>query len=153
MQHMLVRHATAVPSEVSPERPLSSEGREEAERVAQRLAAVRAIPKEARILTSPKRRARETAEILAQALELQEPETDDQLVPNADPMLWAERLFAAEHPLVLVGHLPLLGRLAGYLLCGSRDREPIAFAPASIACFVRERAGMRLLWHLTPSLA
>lgn len=152
MQCFLVRHATALPAEESPERPLAPEGRRETEKVARCLAEARAVPGEARILCSNKPRARQTAEILAEALGLDAPADDEQLAPNADPLPWAARILNADAPLVLVGHLPLLGRIAGYLLCGSRDREPIAFAPASVACLAHGHAGARLLWHLAPAL-
>ena len=153
MQCVLMRHASALSKEEDPQRPLSPEGRKEAEATAALLARARLVPERAAVITSSKLRARQTAEILATALGLASPQVDENLSPTADPIPWAERLIQATQPVVLVGHLPMLARLAGYLLCSSRDREPLAFAPASAAGFVLDRRGTRLLWLASPALA
>ena len=62
-------------------------------------------------------------------------------------------LEAAKEPLMLVGHLPHLSRLASVLLIGDPEREILSFGMAGVICFARTKAGFRLLWILTPELA
>ena len=74
----LVRHAKAAPGDPDELRPLTPEGREEARRLAERLAAERPDA----VVTSPLLRARETAEVLARACGL-EAVPDERLAPGA----------------------------------------------------------------------
>ncbi len=54
---------------------------------------------------------------------------------------------------MLVGHLPHLSKLAGLLLTGSPDIEPIKFRMAGVLCLERDVKGKwALLWMLTPEL-
>src|SRR5512139_2014144 len=66
MRLYLVRHGEALPREVDPERGLSNEGRQEAEKVAAFLKGL-AIEVEA-VWESGKKRATQTAEIMASAV-------------------------------------------------------------------------------------
>jgi phosphohistidine phosphatase len=96
------------------DRPLSSKGRGQAERLGALLAAVGF--KTDAIVTSPKVRARETAEIVADRLGMR-PTTDDRL---ADSLSFAalERVISdAGDPdsIVLVGHDPDFSELLGLL--------------------------------------
>ncbi len=151
MRVYLVQHAHALPEEVDPERPLSPEGREAASRVAAFLARVGLQP--AQIHHSGKTRARQTAEIFAEALRVPEVVESPGLAPKDDPAIWAERLGREPRPLMLVGHLPHLARLTGLLLTGDPDRRPVAFRNAGVVCLERSEGGeWSLLWAVVPEV-
>jgi phosphohistidine phosphatase len=59
----------------------------------------------------------------------------------------------SREPLMIVGHLPHLGRLASALLRGDPEPEIVQFKTGAIACLARVDGGFRLEWVLTPDLA
>ncbi len=150
MDLYLVRHGQAKPETLDPSQPLSQRGREEVERVARHAAAlgIRVVE----IQHSRKLRARETAEILAVHLApsggLREV---DGLAPTDDPAVARQAVEEAGEPLMLVGHLPHLSRLASSLLVGNPAMEIVQFRNASLAHLLGE-GGWRLDWILTPDL-
>ena len=110
-----------------------------------------------RILTSPLRRARETAEIVAAELC---PELEIQIFAplgtGATPEDLLSRLRQPSGPsgVFLVGHQPQLGMLASYLLTGTEGLVPLPFkkagmAAVSVASLPPRSVGM-LDWFLTP---
>ncbi|MFB3909802.1 MAG: histidine phosphatase family protein [Candidatus Eisenbacteria bacterium] len=126
---ILVRHAhanSAAPGEDDASRSLSEAGEREAAAVAERLREaledLGSTPPG--ILASPKRRAMETARILARVLGTAEPAEHAALASSNDPA----RLFAAlpappnpaargrQPAILLVGHEPDMGRALAYLL-------------------------------------
>ncbi len=117
----LVRHAKAAPGDPDELRPLTSHGRDEARRLAERLAGERPDA----VVTSPLLRARETAEILARACGL-EAVPDERLAPGATSA--DARLAAAGRGerIVLVGHQPDCGRIAAALAGGEEPPFPTA---------------------------
>jgi len=98
-------------------------------------------------------RARETAEILARHLtpppDLQEV---DWLAPTADPGMAQDAVESATEPLMLVGHLPHMARLASLLLTGNPNREVVRFRNATVVCLERAEDDWVLLWALGPDL-
>ncbi len=116
----LFRHARAEPPELArpdDERALTAEGRRLFVAAARHWA--RWIPGGSVLLASPVRRARETAALLAERLGV-EARTEELLRHFSDPL----DLLAALPPepnLVLVSHMPLVGRLAAGLLTGDFD--------------------------------
>ena len=147
----LVRHGEAISELVDPIQPLSERGRAGVERVARQTARVGLAVAEIR--HSSKRRARETAEILARHLT---PTPDlkevDWLAPTADPGMAQDAALSAAEPLMLVGHLPHMARLASLLLTGNPNREVVRFRNATVVCLERVEAGWVLLWALGPDL-
>lgn len=108
------------------------------------------------ILSSPLRRAAETAALLADALAPDlTVETYEALAPGYGPAETARGLRrhrGARH-LILVGHEPHLGELASYLL--TRGEElPLPFKKGAVAAILMASlpptANGRLLWFLTP---
>jgi len=149
----LVQHGVAKPGSEDPDRPLTAGGRDEVERVARAAAAVEARP--ACILHSGKTRARETAEILAMHLKPDHGvHAAEGMAPKDPPERIVERIDAADAPLMLVGHLPHLARLAGLLVAGPPECEPVAFRNAGVVCLERRDGAARfaLRWLLTPEL-
>ncbi|HSB72042.1 MAG TPA: phosphohistidine phosphatase SixA [Candidatus Methylomirabilis sp.] len=147
----LVQHGEAMPEAEDPARPLSGRGREQVERVGRHGAAVRLLVAEIR--HSGKLRARQTAEILARhLLPARGVREADGMAPDDDPGKAAAAVEAAAEPLMLVGHLPHLGRLASSLLVGDPDREIVRFRNGGIVCLAKAGTGWRLQWILTPEL-
>ena len=147
----LVRHGEAISELVDPIQPLSERGRAGVERVARQTARVGLAVAEIR--HSSKRRARETAEILARHLT---PTPDlkevDWLAPTADPGMAQDAALSAAEPLMLVGHLPHMARLASLLLTGNPNREVVRFRNATVVCLERVEDDWVLLWALGPDL-
>lgn len=99
------------------DRPLTPEGRKKTLQAAKGL---RELDLEFdRIYTSPLPRATQTAEIVAEVLQLQEPQVLDGLSPGGSPrrLLGGLRELDSESPL-LVGHEPLLSSAVLLAVCG-----------------------------------
>ena len=143
----LVRHGEAVTDREDTRRPLSAEGRRQMESIAGKLRDIGAAPK--RILHSGKLRAQQTAEILADALG--QPGAIELrgiagLLPDDDPKSAAELAAATgDEDLMLVGHLPHLGLLAGVL-----TRLSITFHTANVVCLQRGDPAWRVVWIKRP---
>ena len=149
MNLYLVRHGRAAEGAPDSARPLTPRGRAAVERMAAHLA--RSGVRVLEIRHSRRLRAAQTAAVLADAIG---PRTPPREVGGLDPMDDVEDvardLAIEELPLMLVGHMPFLGRLTSRLLAGSRDRAPVAFPTAGVACLRRERDLWVLEWHLGP---
>ena len=157
MMVYLMQHAQAVAEEVDSLRPLSEEGQTAIARVAARVA-LHSLAVE-HIYYSGKLRARQTAEILAAALHLENGvEQLEGLNPKdrAEPLarwLRVETQKPAEGGIVLVSHLPLLDRLASLLLTGNEEMGVIAFQYAALVALEPKGDGKRFAvqWVLTPA--
>jgi phosphohistidine phosphatase len=151
MRVYLVRHGEATPETIDPEQPLSERGRDGVVRLAHHAAALHLGVTE--IWHSPKLRARQTAEVLAEHLVPPRGRREmDWLTPMADPSIAAEALALADEPVMLVGHLPHLGRLASLLLVGDSAKGLLRFPNAALACLDRSEDGWLLAGMLTPAL-
>ena len=149
----LIQHGKATSKEEDPDRPLTEDGRREVGRVATHLGRTGGPPPP-RIVHSGKTRARQTAEILGEeAGDETVVEEADGLAPMDDPADWAGRLDEGES-VALVGHLPHLSRLAGLLLAGDPEAEPVRFRNGGVVALerVEEGEGWVLAWALVPEL-
>ena len=152
MQLYLAQHGEAKPEAEDPARPLTDRGREEVRQVARHAVALGL--QVAEIRHSGKLRARQTAEIFAAALSPSHGVTEmDGLAPADDPGKARGEIESAREPLMLVGHLPHLSRLASLLLVGDPGREIIRFRNGAIVCLVQVDGRWLLQWILTPELA
>jgi phosphohistidine phosphatase len=124
MELLLWRHCEAEPGEPDLGRALTGKGEKQARRMAAWLHAQ--LPQSALILTSPARRAQQTAQALAE-LAPRKLKTVDALAPGAGvgDVLRAVRWPDAESVVVVVGHQPTLGWVASHLLSGSEGDWPI----------------------------
>jgi phosphohistidine phosphatase len=127
---ILVRHGEATSTAENPERPLTDVGRQHAERVASWLKRCGHGVDEIR--HSDKLRALETAKIFGNRLEVPPAKVrrSPGLKPHDDPAPLAVELEVEERPLMIVGHLPFLNRLASVLLVGDPDKLQFRFADA-----------------------
>jgi phosphohistidine phosphatase len=153
MRLYLVQHGDAVPERLDPERPLSSAGRREVEAVARLLVSAHAPV--AHVVHSGKLRAQQTAELLATALAPDTvPEAMAGLSPN-DPVEPTVRTIADwTSDVMLVGHLPFMGKLVARLIAGD-EREPVAaFVPGTVVCLEQGEADhWTITWMVRPALA
>lgn len=130
MRLWLLRHGEA--QRFAPQdslRALTEQGRLDVLASAERL---RGRPLEA-ILASPYVRARQTAELVAQALAFPGVvEIEGWLTPEGDPRDALERLHRRpESELLVVTHQPFVGALAGLLIHGHRE-SPLAMSTAAL---------------------
>lgn len=152
MRLYLAQHATAQRKAEDPERPLTPEGRGDAERTAAFLAnaGVRAD----RVLHSGKLRAAQTAETLAGRLAPGvELEVSDLLAPDAEPGPFDWQVGAWDSDTLVVGHQPFVGRLAAHLVTGDPERAVVAYRPGSVLCLERADADQwSVAWMVRPEL-
>jgi phosphohistidine phosphatase len=73
------------------------------------------------------------------------------LNPNDPVEPWVDVVNGWTVDVLLVGHMPFLGRFAARLLAPSASTF-LAFSPGSLACLVREPAAWMLVWMLRPEL-
>jgi len=109
-----------------------------------------------RILTSPLERARQTAKIVAQSLQLEkrveeiEPLSPDQSVQD---LLAALVAYAGQKEILLIGHEPLLSRTVSFLLSGKAGAE-IRLKKGGLCCLeldgIPPQKSAVLHWALTP---
>ena len=124
MDLYLMRHGIAVPrstEEPDRDRPLTPKGIRRMRKAAKGLRALKISVD--RILTSPLLRARQTAEIVAGVLQLEDRvEVLDELAAESSvkTLLGSLTAYQEMSALLLVGHEPLLGDTASHLLSGSK---------------------------------
>jgi phosphohistidine phosphatase len=152
MELFLVRHGHAATKDQDPARPLTDAGADVVRQMATIAARSGVMVDEIR--HSGKLRAQQTAEILAEALE---PPRGVNAVPGLEPESdvgpVAEMLGETEQRLMLVGHLPFLGRLVGRLVAGNADVPVVRFGTASIVRLVYERGAWSVDWAMKPDVA
>lgn len=115
------------------ERPLTDEGTDRTHRRAQ--GARRIVGDLDAIVTSPYRRARQSARILADAFGIPHDEIQDldALMPDRDPMKALEALWSRyDGKVAVVGHRPHLPRLAAGALTGDPDGIQLHLDTASL---------------------
>jgi phosphohistidine phosphatase len=95
-----------------------------------------------------------TAEIIAGLLKPTPAlSASDGLDPMDEPGIWMSRLDEEKQPIMLVGHLPYMGRLASVLLCGNSEKETITFTAGSMLCLHRSTEGAwTVQWMITPAM-
>ncbi|MGF1612997.1 MAG: phosphohistidine phosphatase SixA [Gammaproteobacteria bacterium] len=152
MKLFLVQHGDAVIQEVDPQRPLSEQGKRDVETMARWLhqASVRAD----HVLHSGKRRAHQTAEMLAQVMTTGGSCSSlSGMAPNDPVEAVAATVAALSQDTVLVGHLPFMSRLASLLIGADPERGIVAFQPGSIVCLEKDRSGrFSVNWMLRPDV-
>jgi phosphohistidine phosphatase len=159
MDIYLLRHGIAEDGHASqpdPERALTAEGKKKLRSVLRAAAAADVRP--SLILTSPYKRALQTAHLAAEILEYAgELVHTRTLEPGSQPQaVWEElRVHKDEPQVLLAGHEPLFSALAAYLL-GSPEL-PIDFKKGGMLCLAIDRFTVApkgvLKWYLTPKLA
>ena len=150
MRLYLVQHGEAETEEQDPERPLTDQGVADVRQVA-RLIAGGGDMSVGRIYHSGKRRARQSAEIWGGVLGVAVEEADG-LAPLDDPAVWAGRVGGVEEDVMLVGHMPHLGKLVGLLVAGDAERAIVAFRPGAVVGLERGPDGWSVVLALRPDV-
>lgn len=69
-----------------------------------------------------------------------------------DPQEAKRLIQQASKPLMLVGHLPHLSRLASLLILGDAGKEVIRFRMGGVVCLGRNDNGWSVNWALVPEI-
>jgi phosphohistidine phosphatase len=148
----LVQHGKSLAKDVDPDQGLSEEGTAETKRIAQ--VARDYQVKVSHIKQSGKKRARQTAEIFAAALNpAGGVEEVSGLKPLDDVSAFAATIDAAADTM-LVGHLPFMERMASYLVTGSADKPIFRFQNSGIVCLEKDPDSNAwvIVWTLMPKI-
>ena len=148
---VLVQHGEAMAKEEDPERPLTTRGEADVERLGHVLRAAGVEIDD--LFDSGKLRARQTAEILARQLAPERGAEEKPGLGATDPVEpIAAEIEQVTRSLMLVGHQPFLGQLTAVLLQGNEAAPPAAFTPGSAVALQRAEGGWQMAWMLTPEL-
>lgn len=150
MRIYLVQHGAALSREQDPDRPLSEQGRRDMARMAEFLAGAAVAPD--RIKHSGRTRARQTAEILGERLGGTVSQSRWPLAPNDGPGDLVAATANWHDEVMMVGHMPFMGRAASLLIAGSRGAKAFAFMPGSVLCLERQEVGWSAAWMIRPEL-
>lgn len=146
MRLYIVQHGQAEPSEVNPERPLTSQGTHDIQQLAVFLETH--APDISEIWHSEKLRARQTAQLLAEGLST-EPAVMEHpgLCPNDPAEAIASILTHCKSSLLLASHMPFVSHLTSLLLTNTPDRTIVSFTPGTCVCLERnESEEWSILW-------
>ncbi|MGA2400097.1 MAG: phosphohistidine phosphatase SixA [Syntrophobacteraceae bacterium] len=149
----LVQHGQSLSKEQDPEQGLSREGRADVNRIAEVARSYGVRP--AAIKHSGKKRARQTAAIFAESLlgESSEAEPISGINPLDDAVSVAKTLKTGDN-LMLVGHLPFMERLTGFLVTGLAERLVFKFQNGGIVCLDKnpDAQWWFIKWTLMPRI-
>ena len=157
MKLLLVQHGEAKSEKEDPKRPLTDRGRAEVHKVAQFLE--KAGVEIDQLWHSSKARAKETAQIIADTLKVEELcEETEGLTPN-DPVEPIVKRIDQLRPedeienLMIVSHLPLLQKLSSILLLGPSAGTLVQFHLGGAVCIERQNRGAwQFVWAIVPEL-
>jgi phosphohistidine phosphatase len=152
MRLYLVRHGEAKSKEEDPDRHLTARGLADARKAARFIRKL-GLHVDA-VWHSGKTRALETAEEMAGAVQsgagLMERKG---LAPDDDARSAARAAEGAAGDLMIVGHLPLLAKLASLLVTGKESRELVRFPAAGVLCLDHDaQEGWRVAWMIVPEI-
>ena len=152
MRLYLVQHAKAASKEVDPARPITEEGRRDIQKVAEFIKPLNLSVDY--LWHSGKTRAQQTAEVLAEVVEVgKEMAAQVGLAPNDDVEAVKDEIVSANRDIMIVGHLPFLSKLASLLLAGSESSNAVAFKNGCILCLDYSGDNQwQLHWMIVPAL-
>jgi phosphohistidine phosphatase len=144
---VLVHHGDAVPAHIDATRPLSTTGRQTAERLA-REAASRGVRPDV-IWHSGKLRARQTADVFRQACNPLAPCSAVRGLRPGDPAAWMyEQLRGDPRHIMVVGHMPHLPLLLSMLTAQPPGTPTAHFPLNGVVALEAESSGWREIWRL-----
>lgn len=143
MKLYLVQHGNAAVKEIDPDRSLTVRGKDDVGKVA---GFIRSLNISAQLWHSGKRRAAQTAEILAEAMTVKGGVSGKEgLSPNDDVKQIKEQIESADEDVMIVGHLPFLGKLVSLLVTGNESKEIVTYKQGGMVCL---ECGEDKLWHV-----
>jgi phosphohistidine phosphatase len=150
MRIYLVQHGESKSEEEDPQRPLTVRGIDEVRQVADFLRPRGPVINI--VWHSYKTRAQQTAELLAEVFQARLVERAG-LGPNDRVGATKEALEQTGGNLMIVSHMPFLGKLAGLLVTGSEENKIVAFQFGSVLCLeCRDDLKWKVAWMITPAL-
>ena len=155
MHIYLVQHGEAKPEEIDPERRLTQNCTRAVQKIADFLRKSGGGLKVDTIWHSGKPRAQQTAELLGPATRAGQGAViqHDGLAPKDAVEPIRRELEQGNSNVMIVGHLPFLGRLAALLLTGNADNDVVAFQFGCVVCLKRGDSGRwNLEWMMAPEL-
>jgi phosphohistidine phosphatase len=152
MHVYIVQHGKPVPKEENPERPLSTRGKDDVERVAAFLH--RAGVRVGAVYHSGKPRAEQTAEILADRIGAGGMALKREgLAPLDDVSEIAQFINEFGEELMIVGHLPHLSKLISRLIHEKEVPETVAFKQGGVCCLTQnDMGGWSIAWVIIPQI-
>jgi phosphohistidine phosphatase len=151
MKLYLVQHGDALNKDVDPEKALSEKGHSDVVRLA---AFLRGRVQVSHVVHSGKTRARQTAELLAASVAADHPvDSITGINPNDATDVFAHQLVQRTEDILVVGHLPFMGRLVARLINGSEEKIVVEYRPGSIVCLELSDAARWLIqWMIRPDM-
>jgi phosphohistidine phosphatase len=150
MRVYLVQHGEAKSEEQDPQRHLTDSGIDEVRRVADFLRPLELVVDT--VWHSGKTRAQQTGELLAEVLRTRL-EQRAGLGPKDQVAATKEALERTGGNLMIVGHLPFLGKLAALLVAGTEENEIVKFQFGCVLCLERhDGEKWKVAWMITPAL-
>jgi phosphohistidine phosphatase len=151
MKLYLVQHGASLAKEIDTERPLSPEGQADVARMA---AFLGAHLQNVRVVHSGKRRAEQTAQLLAARLATGQPlQAISGIAPNDAVEPFVQQLKKWDGDTLVVGHLPFMAKLVATLVTGSSEPAITAYRPGSVVCLeAAEHGGWQIQWMVRPEL-
>jgi phosphohistidine phosphatase len=152
MRVYLVQHGASKSEEEDPQRRLTDKGIGEVQNVAKFLRPLKLVVDA--VWHSGKARAQQTAELLAEAVGARDRVVQREgLGPKDQVATTKEALEQTGDDVMIVGHLPFLGKLVALLVTGSEENEIMEFQFASVVCIERRDDGRwKVAWMIRPAL-
>jgi phosphohistidine phosphatase len=150
MKLYLIQHGESLAEDVDPKRPLSGKGRADVESTAAFMA--RNGVRVDEIWHSVKLRAKQTAEIIAEALKVKKVIEKKGLAPNDPGDVVATEINASDNDIVIASHLPFLQKLSSLLLTGSESHQIIKFRQGGVVCLEKTDSVWSVVWMVGPGL-
>jgi len=150
MKVYLMRHGEAAARQGETESSLTLHGERQADETARVLARQGAAVDV--VYHSAKRRARETAQLVAAKLDpARGTEMRDGLGPDDSAFELAGMIEELAEPALFVSHLPLLDHVAGLLVEGNAGASVVGFSTGEVACLEKTSPGEWILaWKHRP---
>lgn len=152
MKLYLMRHGEYLSEDPREGGALSENGKASIRRIANFLS--HANLHVANIFHSGKLRAQQTAELVAAGFicpKLTQARTG--INPMDEVTQFANEMAGQEEDVLIVGHMPFMGRLIAKLLTGNADKEMVMLQTGSVVCLEKIENGRWLInWMLSPEL-
>lgn len=149
----LVQHGLSLSKDQDPERGLSEKGVAETRRIAEVARGYNVTV--SAVFHSGKKRARQTADIIAEYLKPEQGvQQMDGLNPLDDCRLLAAKIEKAGNTM-FVGHLPFMSALTAFLVTGTTDRPVFKFQNSGIVCLDidPDTQSWIIKWTLMPNIS
>lgn len=148
----LVQHGKNLSKDVDPDKGLSDEGIADVKRIAD-VAKGYGVQVNA-IAHSGKKRAQQTADLFAEALSPSGGVGSREGLGATDDVTAAAQQLKAGENLMLVGHLPFMEKLTGYLTAGDPETRVFKFQNGGIVCLDADPDGdgWVVKWALMPDI-